>query len=70
MATTLTTMPTKLRLMTYLSPSLPVEYFEAISHYLEAKLGIHTILIYESRWEGPPQDRPDPFSTDEVDVGK
>lgn len=60
--------PTKLRIITYLCPSLPVEYFEAIAHYLENKLNLPTSLIYESRWEGPPDGRPDPFAENDVDI--
>lgn len=57
-----------LRAATYLSPSIPVEYFEMILQYLEHKLGIHTTLLYESRWEGPRQDREDPFLSGYLDL--
>ncbi|XP_054716423.1 uncharacterized protein LOC129225916 [Uloborus diversus] len=53
---------------TYLSPSIPVEYFEMILQYLESKLGIHTTLLYESRWEGPRADREDPFLSGYLDL--
>ena len=61
--------PKKLRLITYLSPGLPVEMFEAIEDYLEEVTGLETSLLYESRWSGPPTDRKDPFTEDEVDIG-
>ena len=61
--------PKKLRLITYLSPGLPVELFEAIEDYLEEVTGLETSLLYESRWSGPPTDRKDPFTEDEVDIG-
>ncbi|XP_067134291.1 uncharacterized protein [Centruroides vittatus] len=57
-----------LRAATYLSPSIPVEYYEMILHYLEEKLGIYTTLLYESRWEGPHPDRPNPFANNEIDL--
>ena len=60
----------KMRFITYLSPALPVELFETIVHYLEEKLGFDSYLIYESRYEGPPADKTDPFTLDEVDIGK
>jgi ABC-type phosphate/phosphonate transport system substrate-binding protein len=46
-------------------PSVPVEYFEAVLHYLEVRLGCETTLRYESRWETPPADRRSPF--DDID---
>lgn len=55
---------------TYLSPSIPVEYFEMILQYLESKLGIHTTLLYESRWEGPRAERQDPFLSGYLDIGR
>ncbi|XP_035216273.1 uncharacterized protein LOC118189723 isoform X1 [Stegodyphus dumicola] len=57
-----------LRAGTYLSPSIPVEYYEMILQYLESKLGIHTTLLYESRWEGPRGEREDPFMSGYLDL--
>ena len=62
--------PLQLRLITYLSPGLPVEFFEMISHYLEEKMKCPVYLIYESRWTGPPEGRADPFTLDHVDLGE
>ncbi len=62
--------PQTLRLMTYMSPGIPIEYYELIAHYLEEKLGCRIYLMYESRWSGPPQDRTDPFTLREADIGK
>ena len=59
----------KLRLITYLSPGLPIELFETIENYLEEETKLRTSLLYESRWTGPPTDRTDPFTEDEVDIG-
>ncbi|XP_013420778.1 uncharacterized protein LOC106181064 [Lingula anatina] len=58
-----------LRMITYLSPNVPVEVFETIMQYLEEKLEREAYLIYESRWSGPPRSRTDPFTKDEADVG-
>lgn len=58
-----------LRAGTYLSPSLPVEYFEMLLAYVEQKLGIHSTLLYESRWEGPRGNREDPFKSGYLDLG-
>uniref|UniRef100_A0A1W7R9W8 Putative phosphite transport system-binding protein PtxB n=1 Tax=Hadrurus spadix TaxID=141984 RepID=A0A1W7R9W8_9SCOR len=57
-----------LRAATYLSPSIPIEYYEMLLQYLEEKLGIYTSLLYESRWEGPHPDRPDPFANNDIDL--
>ncbi|XP_077996091.1 uncharacterized protein LOC144449433 [Glandiceps talaboti] len=59
----------KLRFITYLSPSIPVEFFETIIYYLEEKLDKEAYLIYESRWSGPSPDRVDLFTSNEVDIG-
>ncbi|XP_076364496.1 putative phosphite transport system-binding protein PtxB [Tachypleus tridentatus] len=58
----------KLRAATYLSPSIPVEFYEMTLNYLEKALNLHTTLMYESRWEGPPPDRADPFIENELDL--
>lgn len=60
----------KLRLITYMSPGIPVELYETIGDYLEQETGMETTLLYESRWAGPPANRKDPFTMDEVDIGK
>ncbi|XP_053374947.1 uncharacterized protein LOC123533623 [Mercenaria mercenaria] len=58
----------KLRLVTYLSPGIPVEIFETFMNYQEEVTGRDAYLIYESRWSGPPADRTDPFTANEVDI--
>ncbi|XP_077996167.1 uncharacterized protein LOC144449497 [Glandiceps talaboti] len=58
-----------LRLITYLSPSIPIELFQTILYYLEEKLNKEAYLIYESRWSGPCPDRVDPFTSNEADIG-
>ena len=59
-----------LRLITYLSPCIPVEVFETVAHYLEEVTGLDSSLIYESRYLGPPGDKTDPFTADDVDIGR
>ena len=60
----------KLRLITYLSPGVPIQVFETIRDYLEEKTGCHAYIIMESRWSGPNLDREDPFTADEADIGR
>lgn len=60
----------KLRIMTYLAPGLPLDFFDLFRDYLEKETGINSYIIYESRWSGPPLDRKDPFTADEADIGK
>ncbi|XP_076060607.1 putative phosphite transport system-binding protein PtxB isoform X2 [Oratosquilla oratoria] len=44
---------------TYVCPSLPVEYYEFLGRYLDAELGIHSILVYDSMRQGPDVARGD-----------
>lgn len=60
----------ELRIVTYMSPTHPVQLYELIMEFLESVLDCHTTLQYESRSPGPFLDRPDPFSNDKVDFGK
>ncbi|KAK6184478.1 hypothetical protein SNE40_006946 [Patella caerulea] len=59
----------KLRLITYLSPGIPIQLFETILHYLEEVTGREGYIIQESRWSGPPAERVDLFTSDDVDIG-
>lgn len=59
----------KLRLITYMCPSHPVELYELIMQYLEEEVGCHASLLYESRGSGPLPYREDPFTADSVDLG-
>lgn len=58
-----------LRIVTYLLPSLPIEYFSLLVQYLESKLDLHICLMVETRAGGPLLDRPDPFTANEADIG-
>ncbi|XP_071790001.1 uncharacterized protein [Asterias amurensis] len=61
--------PLRLRLITYLTPGVPIKYFELLKEYLEEKLQCYVYLLSESRWSGPPADRVDPFTTGDADIG-
>ncbi|KAL8619139.1 hypothetical protein ACOMHN_019411 [Nucella lapillus] len=57
-----------LRLMTYLSPDIPINLFELFRDFLEKKTGMKGYLITESRWDGPPDDRTDPLTGNDADI--
>ncbi|KAL0883068.1 hypothetical protein ABMA27_016538 [Loxostege sticticalis] len=57
-----------LRIITYMCPTHPVQLYELIMELLEESFGCYTSLQYESRTPGPFMDRPDPFTTDKVDL--
>jgi ABC-type phosphate/phosphonate transport system substrate-binding protein len=54
-----------LRLITYLSPAVPLELFEAIAE----ALGPGTLLVTDERASGPPPGEIDPFRRGDADVG-
>ncbi|XP_063225282.1 uncharacterized protein LOC134532621 [Bacillus rossius redtenbacheri] len=58
----------RLRLVTHMCPSLPVELYELLMSYLEDEAGCEATLQYESRAPGPLPGRPDPFTTDAIDL--
>lgn len=60
----------EIRVVTYMCPTHPVQLYELILELLEEELNCYASLQYESRKPGPLPDRPDPFSTDKVDLGK
>lgn len=59
----------RLRLITYLAPGLPLELFEAVAEYLGDALGLPANLESESRVSAPSREEPDPFSNDRADIG-
>jgi phosphonate transport system substrate-binding protein len=59
----------RLRLRTYLTPSVPRGLFQYLADYLGDCVGMPTELQIETRHSGPPRGVPDPFSEDAVDVG-
>jgi len=60
----------KLHLITYLCPDFPLELFQTYQHYLEEVLSCESYLTVESRWGAPPAGKTDPFTSNEVDIGK
>src|SRR5262249_55411873 len=58
-----------LRLRTYLTPSVPRSLFAYLADYLGQRLGVATELQIETRHSGPPRGVPDPFSTNQLDLG-
>jgi phosphonate transport system substrate-binding protein len=58
-----------LRLRTYLTPSVPRGLFAYLARYLGERLGVATELEIETHHSGPPPGVPDPFSTNELDLG-
>ena len=61
--------PAVLRLITYLSPSIPAELFELIARDLAEQCGVPTELTFEERISGPLEGDDDPFAAGAVDVG-
>lgn len=53
----------RLRLITYLSPSIPAELFRLIGRELDAE------VTFEERISGPLEGDDEPFTTDRADVG-
>lgn len=61
--------PAKLRIITYMCPSHPVEMYELLMNYLEEELDVEATLVYETRAGGPLPGRCDPFTDDTIDLG-
>lgn len=61
--------PDELRFITYLSPGIPLAFFEAVVEYLRTELGLRASLVAERRISGPEKGVRDPFSKGEADVG-
>jgi len=61
--------PEVLRFMTYLSPGIPLAFFEAVVEHVRRALGRPASLLAETRVSGPMRGAVDPFSKGEVDVG-
>lgn len=58
-----------LRLISYLSPSIPAELYELIARDLEEQCGVATDVVFEERISGPLAGDDDPFASGTVDVG-
>ncbi|HEX7192351.1 MAG TPA: PhnD/SsuA/transferrin family substrate-binding protein [Thermoanaerobaculia bacterium] len=58
-----------LRLITYLSPSIPAGLYELIARDLAEQCGVPTDLTFEERISGPLAGDEDPFASGAADVG-
>ncbi|HSL00471.1 MAG TPA: PhnD/SsuA/transferrin family substrate-binding protein [Rubrobacteraceae bacterium] len=58
----------ELRFITYLSPSLPLELFEAVVDHVRRHVGCRASLRAETSVSGPRRGAGDPFSRGEADV--
>ncbi|MGB3681516.1 MAG: PhnD/SsuA/transferrin family substrate-binding protein [Rubrobacteraceae bacterium] len=61
--------PDELRFVTYLSPSIPAAFFEAVAFGTGRTMGCRTSLRLETEVSGPEAAFGDPFSSGEADVG-
>jgi len=61
--------PNVLRLITYLSPSIPAGLYELIARDLAEQCGVATDLRFEERISGPLEGDEDPFASGAADVG-
>jgi phosphonate transport system substrate-binding protein len=59
----------ELRLISYLAPSLPEGFFEAVAACVAEATGRATSLRFETRTSAPPRGEVDPFSAGEADIG-
>lgn len=57
-----------LRLLSYLSPSVPERLFVKLAAHLAASLGSHVELDFDASRSGPRPGEPEPFSSGEADV--
>ncbi len=55
--------------MTYLSPSIPRSFFEAVAEHMSRGLGRPVTLSEETAVSGPAGGEPEPFSNGTADVG-
>ena len=61
--------PEELRFITYLSPGIPLAFFEAVVDRARRDLGCRISLRSETRVSGPERGTGNPFSLDAADVG-
>lgn len=58
-----------LRLITYLSPSIPAALYELIARDLAEQCGVDTDVVFEERISGPLAGDDDPFARGAADLG-
>ena len=59
----------RLRLVSYLAPSLPEELFVAVARHVASATGIETTLAFETATSGPMPGSVDPFTAGSADIG-
>lgn len=59
----------EIRFITYLSPSIPAAFFEAVASRLGRMMDLRTSIRLETEVSGPAGVLDDPFSSGEADVG-
>jgi phosphonate transport system substrate-binding protein len=58
-----------IRLISYLAPSIPEEFFSLVAKHIEASTGVRSSIVFEKRISGPLAGDDDPFADDRVDIG-
>jgi len=58
-----------LRVISYLAPSIPAEFFRIVAAHIAAECGESIALQFEERISGPLGDDRDPFAEADVDLG-
>jgi phosphonate transport system substrate-binding protein len=59
----------RLRLITYLAPSIPAELFHLVARDLEEACGVPAEVVFEERISGPLEGDDEPFTRGGADVG-
>jgi len=58
-----------LKLISYLAPSIPNDFFSLVAHRIEAATGVPTVVAFETRISGPLEGDDDPFADGRADIG-
>jgi len=59
----------KIRIISYLSPSIPAGLYHLIGDRIRESCGVDTSVMFDERISGPLMGDPDPFSAGTADVG-
>jgi phosphonate transport system substrate-binding protein len=58
-----------IRLISYLAPSIPEEFFSLVARHIERTTGVPSSIVFEKRISGPLAGDDDPFGDGRADVG-
>ena len=58
-----------IRLISYLAPSIPADFFRLVARHIETSTGVPVTVEFESRISGPLAGDDDPFADGRADVG-